>query len=178
MKGQCSISCADIEIIFLAVNKLYLPDNKEITCWRLRMGQNNKGKSDVLGNLLQGSHPRGAIPGLDELTMLLERYSRPLIKQEKVPPSPHSPALQSKSKKNKSSGKTKSTHYLTREVFKELDMANNFLRGLLPVGSKLLATKSNIVNYAVKMLLDDFDSKREESELVKKVLKDNPKQSR
>ncbi|MCJ7603468.1 MAG: hypothetical protein MUO63_18460 [Desulfobulbaceae bacterium] len=138
------------------------------------MGQNNKEKRDVLGNLMQGSQPGGAIPGLDELTMLLERYSRPLIKEEKVPPSPHSPAIQSKRKKEKSSGKTKSTHYLTREVFKELDVANNFLRGLLPAGSKLLTTKSKIVNYAVKMLLDDFDSKGEESELVKKLLKDKP----
>jgi len=138
------------------------------------MGQNNKEKRDVLGNLMQGSHPGGAIPGLDELTMLIERYSRPLIKEEKVPPSPHSPALQSKSKKEKSSGKTKATHYLTREVFKELDVANNFLRGLLPAGSKLLATKSKIVNYAVKMLLEDFDTKGEESELVKKLLKDKP----
>ena len=138
------------------------------------MGQNNKEKRDVLGNLMQGSPPGGAIPGLDELTMLIERYSRPLIKEEKVPPLPHSPALQSKSKKKKSSVKTKATHYLTREVFKELDVANNFLRGLLPAGSKLLATKSNIVNYAVKMLLEDFDSKGEKSDLVKKLLKDNP----
>ena len=139
------------------------------------MGQNNKEKRDVLGNLMQGSPPGGAIPGLDELTMLIERYSRPLIKEEKVPPLPHSPAVQSKSKKKKSSVKTKATHYLTREVFKELDVANNFLRGLLPAGSKLLATKSNIVNYAVKMLLEDFDSKGEKSDLVKKLLKDNPK---
>lgn len=138
------------------------------------MGQNNKEKRDVLGNLMQGSPPGGAIPGLDELTMLIERYSRPLIKEEKVPPLPHSPALQSKSKKKKSSVKTKATHYLTREVFKELDVANIFLRGLLPAGSKLLATKSNIVNYAVKMLLEDFDSKGEKSDLVKKLLKDNP----
>jgi hypothetical protein len=138
------------------------------------MGQNNKEKRDVLGNLMQGSPPGGAIPGLDELTMLIERYSRPLIKEEKVPPLPHSPALQSKSKKKKSSVKTKATHYLTSEVFKELDLANIFLRGLLPAGSKLLATKSNIVNYAVKMLLEDFDSKGEKSDLVKKLLKDNP----
>jgi len=140
----------------------------------IRMGQNNKEKRDVLGNLLQDSPPGGAIPGLDELTLLIERYSRPLITQEKVPPSPRKPALQGK-KKKKSSVKTKATHYLTREVFKDLGAANHFLRGLLPTGSKLLATKSNIVNYAVKMLLDDFESKGEKSELVKKLLKDNPK---
>ncbi|MEW6288802.1 MAG: hypothetical protein AB1545_02985 [Thermodesulfobacteriota bacterium] len=139
------------------------------------MVQNNKEKRDVLGNLLQGSQHGGTIPGLDELTMLIERYSQPLIKEEIVPPSPHRPALQSKSRGKKSSVKTKATHYLTKEVFKDLGVANDFLRGLLPTGSKLLATKSNIVNYAVKMLLEDFESKGEESELVKKLLKDNPK---
>ncbi|MCK9295276.1 MAG: hypothetical protein M0P70_09350 [Desulfobulbaceae bacterium] len=139
------------------------------------MEHKNKEKRDVLGNLLQDSHPTGAIPGLDELTMLIERYSQPLLKQEKVPPSPRRPAVPSKKNKKESLVKTKATHYLTKEVFKDLGAANHFLRGLLPTGSKLLATKSNIVNYAVKMLLDDFESKGEESELVKKLLKDNPK---
>ena len=139
------------------------------------MEHKNKEKRDVLGNLLQDSHPNGAIPGLDELTMLIERYSQPLIKQEKIPPSPRRPAVPSKKHKKESLVKTKATHYLTKEVFKDLGAANHFLRGLLPTGSKLLATKSNIVNYAVKMLLDDFESKGEESELVKKLLKDNPK---
>ncbi|MBU4260762.1 MAG: hypothetical protein KKC76_02640 [Proteobacteria bacterium] len=139
------------------------------------MEHKNKTKRDVLGNLLQDSHPTGAIPGLDELTMLIELYSQPLLKQEKVPPSPRKPVVPSKKKKKQPSVKTKATHYLTREVFKDLGAANHFLRGLLPTGSKLLATKSNIVNYAVKMLLDDFESKGEESELVKKLLKDNSK---
>ena len=142
------------------------------------MVQNSNEKRDVLGNLLQDSPAGGAIPGLDELTLLIERYSQPLIKEEQVPPSPRKPAPSRKKRKKQPSKKRKTTHYLTREVFKDLGEANNFLRGLLPAGSKLLATKSKIVNYAVKMLLDDFESKGEESELVKKLLKDNPKQSR
>ncbi|MEW6520730.1 MAG: hypothetical protein AB1461_15095 [Thermodesulfobacteriota bacterium] len=139
------------------------------------MIQKNKEKRDVLGNILQNAPPGGAIPGLEELTTLIERYSQPLIKPEDIPSSPRRPALPDKKKIKDSGVKTKTTHYLTREVFKDLGAANNFLRGLLPTGSKLLATKSNIVNYAVKMLLEDFESKGEESELVKKLLKDNPK---
>ena len=138
----------------------------------------NKDKNDVMGNLLQEPPPAGTIPGLEELTILIERYSQPLIREEKVPPSPRKPAAAGKQKPKKTGVKRKTTHYLTREVFKDLGEANNFLRGLLPPGSKLLATKSKIVNYAVKMLLEDFESKGEESELVKKLLKDNPKPSR
>ncbi|MBI4793492.1 MAG: hypothetical protein HY789_12380 [Deltaproteobacteria bacterium] len=138
------------------------------------MGRNNKEKRDVLGNILQGTHPGGTIPGLDELTVMIERYSKPLIDKGKIPPSPHRPAFLGKSRK-RAGMKTKATHYLTKEVFRELDVANNFLRGLLPAGSKMLATKSKIVNYAVKMILDEFDSKGEQSELVKNLLKDDPK---
>jgi len=138
------------------------------------MGRNNKEKRDVLGNILQGTHHGGTIPGLDELTVMIERYSKPLIAKGKIPPSPHRPAFVSKSMRKRAGMKTKATHYLTKEVFRELDVANNYLRGLLPAGSKLLATKSKIVNYAVKMILDEFDSKGEQSELVKNLLKEDP----
>ncbi len=142
------------------------------------MQRNNKGNGDVLGNLFQGRAPVEAIPGLDELTSIIEKYSRPLLSKHQDNPSTSlQPALANptKKKRKKSSGKTKTTHYLTKEVFNDLDKANNFLKGLLPTGSKLLATKSNIVNLALKTLLEDFESNKKESELVKKLLKNNMK---
>lgn len=142
------------------------------------MQRNNKGNGDVLGSLFQGSSPVEAIPGLDELTSVIEKYSRPLLNnhEEKPSTSPQPvPTSPSKKRRKKGSGKTKTTHYLTKEVFNDLDQANNFLRGLLPTGSKLLATKSNIVNLAVKTLLEDFESNQKESALVKKLLKNNIK---
>jgi hypothetical protein len=138
------------------------------------MARDSKEKRDVLGNILRGAERVDTIPGLDELTVMIERYSRPLIDKGKIPPSPLRPPSLAKGGKKRAGVKTKATHYLTKEVFRELDVANNYLRGLLPPGSKLLATKSKIVNYAVKKFLDEFDSKGERSELVKKLLKKDP----
>jgi hypothetical protein len=138
------------------------------------MGRNNREKRDVLGNVLQGTPHGGTIPGLDELTVMIERCSKPLIDKGEIPPSPHKPAIIGNNKKMRAAAKTKATHYLTKEVLRELDMANNYLRGLLPSGSKLLASKSKIVNYAVKMLLDELGAKGKESELMKNLLKEDP----
>ena len=128
-----------------------------------------------MGNILQGSHYESGIPGMDELTSILERFSKPLIAKDVAPSSPKKRPTTSGKKSTKETVKKKSTHYLTSEVYRELDEANNFLKGLLPPGSKLLSTKSKIVDYAVKMVLEDFDSKGEESELVKKLLKEKNK---
>ncbi|MFH1216908.1 MAG: hypothetical protein V1706_10460 [Pseudomonadota bacterium] len=139
------------------------------------MTDDDKKKKDVLGNILQNAHHARGIPGLDELTTLIEHYSRPLIAKGNIPPSSLHPSPLKTGSKKRRAGKRKTTHYLTKEVFVELNQANNFLKGLLPAGSKLMATKSKIVNYAVKMLLDDFESKGEDSELVKNILKDKSK---
>ncbi|MBI5558858.1 MAG: hypothetical protein HY885_14625 [Deltaproteobacteria bacterium] len=140
------------------------------------MAQDHGHKKDVLGNILQGQQHGGSIQGLDELTMMIERYASHYINKENNPSSPpHTPPLPNKTEGKRSPVKRKSTHYLTKEVFRELNDANLFLRGLLPAGSKLKASKSKIVNYAVKTLLADFDAKGKESELVKNMLKDNPK---
>ncbi|MFZ5760109.1 MAG: hypothetical protein ACOY32_10850 [Thermodesulfobacteriota bacterium] len=136
-----------------------------------------KDKKDVLGNLLQGSHPDSDIPGLDELSAMIERYSRPLIAKSDVPPSPPPSRPVKESGGKRRGGKRKTTHYLTKEVFVELNQANDFLKGLLPAGSKLMATKSKIVNYAIKTLLEDFEAKGEDSELVKRILKEDTKKS-
>ncbi|MCB2182949.1 MAG: hypothetical protein KQH63_13025 [Desulfobulbaceae bacterium] len=141
------------------------------------MIRSDKKNNDVLANILQGSHSEGSsAPGIEELTSVLEKYTKPLIadnipkKRKKSRPQAETVSPKPKTRKK---GKRKTTHYLTKEVFQELDQANNFLKGLLPTGSKLLSTKSKIVNQAVKMLLEDFESKGEQSELVQKLLKDN-----
>ncbi len=132
-------------------------------------------KHDVLGNILQGSFHEESLPIIDELTSMLERYSKPLISREKLSV-PHKKITSTGQKKeHKSPVKKRTTHYLTKNVYSELDVANNFLRGLLPPGSKLLSTKSKIVEYAVKMMLEDFDSKGEKSQLAEKLLKDKNK---
>ncbi len=137
------------------------------------MLKGNNKEYDVLGTILQEPHKHKAIQGIDELTEMIERFSKPLISTEIDQKKPKKSFEIKKIKKTlhqRNPTKKKATHYLTDEVFRELDDANNFLRGLLPPGSKLLTTKSKIVNYAVKMLLNDFESNGENSKLVKKLL--------
>lgn len=136
-------------------------------------------KYDILGTILHGSHKQSDTPGIDELTEMIERFSKPLMTEDvKVRPQSKAHKFKGlrKSITQKKPIKKKTTHYLTNEVYRELDDANNFLRGLLPPGSKLLTTKSKIVNYAVKVILDDFESQGEQSKLVKNLLQDTPEQ--
>jgi len=136
----------------------------------------NKGH-DVLGAILHDPHKQKDIQGIDELTEMIERFSKPLISpdiDQQTPKKPFKIERTQKSFQKSDLIKKKTTHYLTDEVYRELDDANNFLRGLLPPGSKLLTTKSKIVNYAVKIILNDLESKGENSKLVKNILKDKP----
>lgn len=136
------------------------------------MSNNNPKKHDVMGNILHGAHSGELPPGVEELTTMLSRYSKPLLRGDISPSRPSN--KKAKVKRHhvwKSHSKKKTTHYLSEEVYRDLDMANNYLKELLPSGSKLLANKSKIVDHAVKMLLDDFESKKEKSELVK-IIKD------
>ena len=130
---------------------------------------------DVLGTILQGTHKQRDIHGIDELTEMIERFSKPLMSKDTNVLSLKKASKfrrLHKASNQKKPIKKKTTHYLTHEVFRELDDANKFLRGLLPTGSKLLTTKSKIVNYAVKILLDDLESKGKKSKLVKNLIKD------
>lgn len=134
-------------------------------------------KHDILDTILQDTHKQRDTHGIDELIEMIERFSKPLMaKSTNVLPLKKAPEFKRlhKTLNQKKLINKKATHYLTNEVFRELDDANKFLRGLLPPGSKLLTTKSKIINYTVKMLLDDFESKGEKSNLVKNVTKDKP----
>lgn len=82
-----------------------------------------------------------------------------------------SPAPKQKRRRKKGVAKKKTTHYLNRDVYKELDKALDKLRGLLPEDvSKTEVSKSGMVNYALKVMLDEFETKGEKSELVRKLI--------
>jgi hypothetical protein len=72
--------------------------------------------------------------------------------------------------KSKGPAKKKTTHYLSRETFEELSQAKRAIRKLVPKDIKTGVSKSLIVDSALKLLLDDFEAKGEESVLVRKVL--------
>lgn len=130
---------------------------------------------DILGNILDDKHA-GTIRGLNELTALTRCSGPRVTGPEQVEPS-SPPKTRPKLRRKRLTAKRKSTHYLTAEVFDNLGEAKSLVRDLLPKGSKLKATKSRIVESAVKVLLEEFERNGEESYLVKELLKKSQKET-
>lgn len=129
---------------------------------------NSTTERDILADILNGPHT-GAIRGLDELSKLIhvtspgEDSAAPLFKTKNK-------RLSAKKKKKKPA-KRKTTHYLNEDVFDDLGEAKKSIKEFLPAGSKTIATKSRIVESAIKVLLGEFEEKGENSYLVKELLK-------
>ena len=65
--------------------------------------------------------------------------------------------------------KKKTTHYLSEDIFDTLGDAKEKLRDMLPDEKRSTISKSGIVNYALDMILKEFDAKGDGSLLVKKI---------
>ena len=136
---------------------------------------NTTSERDILGDILNDSH-NGSVRGLDELSKLIHVTSRaddPLTGFKGPKKGNVSPR-----KKKKKQSKRKSTHYLNEEVFDNLGEAKKIISEYLPTGSKRMATKSRIVESAIKVLLTEFDENGEDSYLVKELLKKNTKEKK
>lgn len=133
-----------------------------------------KKSRDILDALL-GKTLENSAPGTEELDKLIHLEAR-------SEPSPVAKKRQGKmpAQKAKTRGKKKTTHYLSGTVFKELSEAKQKINDLVPSPLKSRVSKSQIVNQALKMILDDFEQKGEKSTLVKQLLKnppDNPEEA-
>jgi len=133
-------------------------------------------QNDILGDILNDPQT-GKIRGLDGLNQLIRgeassptEQNPPLVKTKKK--------IIKTSKKCKKKQKKKSTHYLSKEVFENLDEVKKDIRDMLPVGKKLQATKSKIVEKAVKMVLKEFCEKGENSFLVEELDIENKNKGR
>lgn len=124
-----------------------------------------KKKIDILGDILNDS-PSGTIRGIDELMKLT--HANPDTLQEKT-----LVASQKIKKKYRREKKRKTTHYLTNEVFDNLDEVKEGIRDFLPADSKNKASKSRIVESAITVVLHEFEEKGKESALVRELLKKN-----
>ena len=125
------------------------------------MGEKSE-KRDVLAEILGGAQEE-VVEGLDSLYEIIRlESSEPLKSKDNTRGGP------SKTASNKP--KKKTSHYLTGRVFDELDEAKINLRELLPTVPKSDLTKSNIVNIAVKAILDEYKEKGSKSALIKKLL--------
>lgn len=126
------------------------------------MGEKSE-KRDVLTEILCGAQ-EDVVEGLDSLYEIIRLESNKSLKSEDN--TLHAPPSQSKKK---------ASHYLTGSVFDELSEAKINLRELLPSVPKSDLTKSNIVDIAVKAILEEYKEKGSKSALIKKILSNKRK---
>jgi len=125
---------------------------------------NKQEHPDILGELFQRETERDPIAGLEGLEELIHACKNPQgpasHRPQKLLPLPQKRSLT-----------RKTTHYLREDIFQGLDQAKESLQRLLPEGAKLRASKSNLVNVALRALLQDIEEKGLESPVVSKILK-------
>lgn len=125
---------------------------------------NAREHPDILGELFRGDKASGPVAGLEELENLI-RVCLP-----QVDPGRRANVRLLPLKRRPVSNKRKTTHYLREDVFDGLTQAKDILLRLLPEGSKTKASKSNLVNHAVKQLLREIEEKGLDGPLVQSIL--------
>ena len=118
---------------------------------------------DILAEILSGAQ-EDVVEGLDTLYEIIRLESRQPLKSD------DDTSNDAPSKTAPKKPKKKTSHYLTQNVFDELSEAKINIRELLPSVPKSKVTKSNIVDIAVRALLEEYKAKGLKSALIKKVL--------
>jgi len=131
-------------------------------------------KRDILDDLLRGlpEDDNGLIE--PALTRLIHRLAE-AAPEEKPPAKTAPPRPKAGSKAQPVKSKKKTTHYLSGEIFLDLDEARAKLNDLVGRQVKTRISKSRIVDQALKMILAEFEEKGERSPLVRELLKNNRK---
>ncbi len=129
-------------------------------------------RRDVLGQILSGKDEQWS-SDLDELTRLTRIAASPRRLVRMPEPSAKKTAATSR----KRGPKRKTTSYLYPVLFERLGKAKSRLRRLAPKEIQVKVSKSEIVNCALMMALDEFDSTADDSRLVRLMLSDKPKKS-
>ena len=125
-----------------------------------------KNKHDIMDALLKGAS-EDAAQEASSLAKLIHRASE--TANDKHPakssscPDPKNPPV--------GDSKKKSTHYLSEEIFDDLDDARDKINELVHKRLKSRVSKSRIVDQALRMILKDFEEKGEKSHLIKEILK-------
>jgi len=124
---------------------------------------NKKTGKDILQDVLSGDH-EADMPGLDGLTELLAQH----VKRKHAP----KPPRRETPPPHRKGAKKKTTHYLSEEVFANLEDARETIENLLPEEVGTYISKSGIVDTALKMLLQELADKGEKSDLFKQIMRD------
>lgn len=126
-----------------------------------------KHKHDIMDDLLKGTS-EDATSEASSLAKLIHRTGE----TASAKPPAESAADQDQKKAHGGDGKKKSTHYLSGEIFDDLDEARDKINELVHPRLKSKISKSRIVDQALRMILKDFEEKGEKSHLIKEMLKD------
>lgn len=126
-----------------------------------------KNKKDIMDDLLKGSS-EDTTHEAASLARLIHRTGESSSAKH---PAEDSPSRDPK-KAPAGDSKKKSTHYLSEEIFADLDDAREKINELVQPRVKSRISKSRIVNQALRMILREFEEKGEKSHLIKEILKD------
>ena len=124
-------------------------------------------RPDVLEDVLSGMDDDDS-PSLDALDTLIHRsfHLTP-------PPSAESAgsSMIGRALRLTSTGKRKTTIYLSERLAKDLDLAKESLRRLVPAEARGYVSKSAMANIALRILIRELERRGEESVLVKQLAK-------
>ena len=128
-----------------------------------------KKKRDVLTALLTGDSSEGMISNkeLHALHKLLGDTSKVTSLTKKKTKKTKKRAAT----KKKNETKKKTTHYLTNDVFENLERVRNEIQSIVPESKQAGVSKSQIVNQALSLILKEFDDEGENSRLVRNIKK-------
>lgn len=121
---------------------------------------------NVLEDVLTGLDSDSS-PCLEELDKLIHRSFR------LTPPSAAEAggSLLDRALRLTSTGKRKTTIYLTDTLAKDLDQAKEKLKEMVPDEARAYTSKSAIANIALRVLLRDLEQRGEESILMRQLMK-------
>ncbi|MFA6498918.1 MAG: hypothetical protein WC256_00130 [Desulfurivibrionaceae bacterium] len=125
-----------------------------------------KNKNDIMDDLLKGVSEDVGDEG-SSLTKLIHRAGEAASAQHPA----GSPSCSPPPKTSGGDSKKKSTHYLSGEIFSDLDEARDKINDLVHQRLKSRVSKSQIVDQALRMILKEFEEKGEKSHLIKEILK-------
>ncbi len=125
-----------------------------------------KNKNDIMDDLLKSASEEADHEG-SSLAKLIHRAGEKATAR----PSAASPSSPDPQKVSGGDSKKKSTHYLSGEIFADLDEARDKINELVHQRLKTRVSKSKIVDQALRMILKEFEEKGENSHLIKEILK-------
>lgn len=125
-------------------------------------------KRDIMDELLKGTGGEMS-EELDELNKLIHRE---VMRAKAEREAQQAEGKKTGRKRPKKDQKRKTTHYISEELFDDLDDAKARINQLMQKHLKAKISKSKIVDQALKMILKDFEEKGEKSPLIQEILKD------